>query len=61
MNWLATNWIWIVIGVAFVGLHMFGHGGHGSHPAEKRPEGAPGDAGTVSGDSPDEKKPSHSH
>lgn len=29
MDWLASNWIWIVFAVAFLALHMFGHGGHG--------------------------------
>ena len=31
MAWLATNWFWIVIGIAFVAMHLFGHGGHGGH------------------------------
>ncbi len=52
MDWLSQNWIWVIFGVAFVAMHMFGHGGHGGHaghgghgdrgkpgPAD-RPEGA---------------------
>jgi hypothetical protein len=31
MEWLAENWFWVVIGVAFIVMHMFGHGGHGGH------------------------------
>jgi len=31
MEWLAQNWYWVLIGIAFVALHMFGHGGHGGH------------------------------
>jgi hypothetical protein len=31
MTWLAQNWIWILFGIAFVAMHMFGHGGHGGH------------------------------
>ncbi len=31
MNWVSANWIWILIAVAFLGMHMFGHGGHGGH------------------------------
>ena len=31
MDWLAANWVWILIAVAFIGMHMFGHGGHGGH------------------------------
>lgn len=30
MNWLAENWFWVVIGIVFVAMHLFGHGGHGS-------------------------------
>lgn len=31
MNWLSANWVWILIAVAIVSMHMFGHGGHGCH------------------------------
>lgn len=31
MDWLSQNWVWVLIGVAFVVMHMFGHGGHGGH------------------------------
>ena len=31
MDWLAQNWIWLLFGVAFVAMHLFGHGGHGGH------------------------------
>ena len=31
MQWLATNWFWVLIGGVFVGMHLFGHGGHGGH------------------------------
>jgi hypothetical protein len=47
MTWLTQNWIWILFGVAFVAMHMFGHGGHGGHRGhgsenDRRPD--PGDA-----------------
>ena len=29
MDWLTQNWIWIVIFGLFIGMHLFGHGGHG--------------------------------
>ena len=31
MDWLSQNWVWVLIGIAFVCLHLFrqGHGGHG--------------------------------
>jgi hypothetical protein len=31
MSWLLSNWIWILLGVAFIGFHLLGHGGHGGH------------------------------
>src|SRR3546814_17780482 len=31
MQWLSENWVWVLIGVAFLAMHMFGHGGHGGH------------------------------
>jgi hypothetical protein len=30
MDWLLQNWVWLLIGTAFVALHLFGHG-HGGH------------------------------
>lgn len=36
MEWLVENWFWLLIGILFVGMHMFVHGGHGGHdPADK--------------------------
>ena len=29
MDWLAQNWVWVVISVLFIGMHLFGHGSHG--------------------------------
>ena len=29
MAWLADNWIWVLVGIAFIALHLFGHAGHG--------------------------------
>ena len=31
MDWLSANWVWVLIAIAFVAMHMFGHGGHGGH------------------------------
>ena len=31
MDWLAQNWIWVLFSIAFVAMHLFGHGGHGGH------------------------------
>jgi hypothetical protein len=29
MEWLTQNWFWVLVFVAFIAMHMFGHGGHG--------------------------------
>ena len=39
MTWLAQNWIWILFGIAFVAMHLFGHGGHGGHGSESNGRG----------------------
>ena len=31
MDWLLTNWFWILIFVLFIAMHLVGHGGHGGH------------------------------
>lgn len=36
MQWLAQNWLWILFAVAFFGMHLFGHGGHGAHGGHER-------------------------
>ncbi|NOY16155.1 MAG: DUF2933 domain-containing protein [Gammaproteobacteria bacterium] len=39
MAWLVENWIWVLFGILFVGMHLFGHGRHGSadKPSTDRP------------------------
>lgn len=29
MEWFSQNWVWVLFFVAFMAMHMFGHGGHG--------------------------------
>ncbi len=31
MAWLRDNGFWALIFVAFIGMHLFGHGAHGAH------------------------------
>lgn len=31
MAWLTDNWFWVLVFIAFVAMHLFGHGGHGGH------------------------------
>lgn len=47
MDWLSQNWVWVLIFIAFFGMHMFGHGGHGGHGrsgGHKRPGTDPGES-----------------
>jgi hypothetical protein len=30
MAWLTENWFWVLIFIAFIAMHLFGHGSHGS-------------------------------
>jgi hypothetical protein len=43
MQWFVINWFWILIGVAFVAMHLFGHGGHGRHGGLRPDVGIRGD------------------
>jgi len=29
MQWLSENWVFLLILIAMVTMHLFGHGGHG--------------------------------
>ena len=31
MAWLTANWFSVLIFIAFIAMHLFGHGGHGGH------------------------------
>ena len=33
MQWLNENWTWLLLVIAFVAMHLFGHGGHRGHSA----------------------------
>lgn len=43
MIWLTENWFWVLIFIAFIGLHMFGHGGHGGQGGHGGHGGRPRD------------------
>ncbi len=52
MEWLASNWIWIVLAIGFFALHRLGRGGHRhggghgahSHQPDRRDPRPPGNA-----------------
>lgn len=45
-QWLLTNWFWILIVIAFIALHLFGHGGHGNHGGHGDKDGTRDEAPT---------------
>lgn len=34
MEWFSQNWVWVLFFIAFMAMHMFGHGGHGGHSGD---------------------------
>ena len=36
MQWLSENWLFVLIAVGMVAMHLFGHGGHGGHGGPAR-------------------------
>ncbi|MFV2060089.1 MAG: DUF2933 domain-containing protein [Gammaproteobacteria bacterium] len=38
MEWLTENWFWVLLGVGFIAMHLFGHGGHGGHKKQQDSE-----------------------
>lgn len=31
MEWISQNWVWVLFAIAMIGMHLFGHGGHGEN------------------------------
>lgn len=50
MTWLAENWFWLAVAAAFIGMHLFAHGGHGGHGGHQ------GHGGCGTRDEPDSGK-----
>jgi len=42
MEWLTENIYWILIGIAFIAMHIFGHGGHHKKSKQNEPDGQSG-------------------
>jgi hypothetical protein len=38
MEWLSENWVFLLVVVAMMAMHLFGHGGHGGHGGDRRRE-----------------------
>ena len=62
MNWLAANWLWVVFGLAFVALHLFGHGGHGGNGGDRDRKVSQSDDDDIEPRSPpDDRNARHHH
>jgi hypothetical protein len=57
MTWLAQNWIWVLFGVAFVAMHLFGHGGHGGHGGHSPDQSTRRDSSAVPAGRPEGSSP----
>ena len=40
MEWFTANWFWVLVFIAFIAMHLFGHGGHGGHGGDSGHGGA---------------------
>ena len=36
MEWLSENWVFLLVVIAMIAMHLFGHGGHGGHGGHRR-------------------------
>lgn len=36
MQWFSENWVFVVVVVGMLVMHLFGHGGHGGHGGRDR-------------------------
>jgi hypothetical protein len=57
MTWLAQNWIWVLFGIAFVAMHLFGHGGHGGHGSHSSHQSTRRDSSAVPAGRPEGSSP----
>ncbi|HDH05984.1 MAG TPA: DUF2933 domain-containing protein [Nitrospirae bacterium] len=39
MEWARENWVWIIVFAVFIGMHLFGHGGHGGREEDNEHKG----------------------
>ena len=55
MEWFSQNWVWVLFFAGFIGMHMFGHGGHGGGHTESTPASKDSVQRTT------EQRPGHHH
>ncbi len=68
MTWFTENWFWILTFIAFVTMHLFGHGGHGGHggpgghgEGDRRPDGDGSETDGAQGRAANNKAGGHQH
>lgn len=37
MEWLSENWVFLLVVIGMIAMHLFGHGGHGGHRGHRGP------------------------
>lgn len=42
MEWLSENWVFLLVAIAMIAMHVFGHGRHGGHGGHRRNDGGRG-------------------
>lgn len=52
MDWLSQNWFFALVLVAFVALHLFGHGSHAGHAGHGARDRTAADGDDPQGDRP---------
>ena len=53
MAWFTANWFWVLVFIAFIAMHMFGHGGHGGHSGHSGHSGRGAGGPQQRGEDPD--------
>lgn len=58
MEWISQNWVWVLVAVGMIAMHMFGHGGHGGHGGNQN---NPGPASKDKAQRTTEQESGHQH
>ncbi len=61
MEWFTANWFWVLVFIAFIAMHMFGHGGHGGHGGGHRQRSRDGEKDDAQGSGVSPNSGGHQH
>jgi hypothetical protein len=59
MAWVTANWFWVLIFIAFIAMHLFGHGGHGG--GDRQRSGDEGEKDEAQGRAANTSSGGHQH